>query len=111
NVPIVAVTSHAMTGDREKAIAAGCTGYIEKPIDPDTFVSEIERVLPERQSMRVLVVDDREDGAEYLRALLTSQGCEVEVARHGAEALMKARAQVPTLVISDLLMPVMDGYT
>lgn len=43
NIPIVAVTSYAMTGDREQAIAAGCNGYIEKPINPDTFVSEIKR--------------------------------------------------------------------
>lgn len=42
--PIVAVTSYAMVGDREKAIAAGCNGYIEKPIDPETFVSELERI-------------------------------------------------------------------
>lgn len=40
--PIVAVTSYAMPGDREKAIASGCTGYIEKPINPDTFVAQIE---------------------------------------------------------------------
>jgi two-component system cell cycle response regulator DivK len=43
--PIVAVTSYAMPGDREKALAAGCTGYIEKPINPETFVDELERAL------------------------------------------------------------------
>jgi two-component system, cell cycle response regulator DivK len=42
DVPIVAVTSYAMTGDKEKAFDAGATGYIEKPIDPDTFISQIE---------------------------------------------------------------------
>ncbi len=44
--PIIAVTSYAMVGDREKALAAGCNGYIEKPINPDTFVAEISRFLP-----------------------------------------------------------------
>jgi CheY-like chemotaxis protein len=45
DVPIVAVTSYAMAGDRELAISAGCDGYLEKPIDPDTFVSDIARYL------------------------------------------------------------------
>jgi CheY-like chemotaxis protein len=39
--PIVAVTSYAMVGDREKALAAGCTGYLEKPINPLTFIAEL----------------------------------------------------------------------
>jgi len=45
-VPIIAVTSYAMVGDREKVMAAGATGYIEKPINPETFVKEIESFLP-----------------------------------------------------------------
>ena len=44
-IPIVAVTSYAMPGDREKALEAGCTGYIEKPINPETFVTEVELAL------------------------------------------------------------------
>jgi len=44
--PIVALTSHAMTGDREKAFEAGCSGYIEKPINPDIFMGQIEEHLP-----------------------------------------------------------------
>jgi CheY-like chemotaxis protein len=44
-VPVVAVTSYAMEGDREKCLAAGAEGYIEKPIDPDTFVDEVEQFL------------------------------------------------------------------
>jgi len=43
DVPIIAVTSYAMLGDREKALEAGCTGYIEKPIAPETFVTEVEQ--------------------------------------------------------------------
>jgi two-component system cell cycle response regulator DivK len=44
-VPIVAVTSYAMVGDRERTLEAGCTGYIEKPIDPETFMAQVEQHL------------------------------------------------------------------
>ena len=43
--PIIAVTSYAMPGDRDKALAAGCNGYIEKPINPETFIAEMELAL------------------------------------------------------------------
>lgn len=49
DIPIIAVTSYAMPGDHEKALASGCTGYIEKPIDPATFVATLERNLKPRQ--------------------------------------------------------------
>lgn len=45
DIPIVAVTSYAMTGDRERVLEAGCTGHIEKPIEPATFIKDIERYL------------------------------------------------------------------
>ena len=45
-VPIIAVTSYAMVGDREQILAAGATGYIEKPINPESFVAEICRYFP-----------------------------------------------------------------
>ena len=43
-IPIIAVTSYAMEGDRILALEAGCNAYIEKPIDPETFIAEIEQV-------------------------------------------------------------------
>ncbi len=46
DTPIIAVTSYAMPGDREKAIESGATGYIEKPINPDTFISQMKSFLP-----------------------------------------------------------------
>jgi len=41
DIPVVAVTSYAMKGDRENALAAGCAGYITKPIDKAAFVQEV----------------------------------------------------------------------
>ncbi len=43
--PIVAVTSYAMPGDRDKVLAAGATHYIEKPINPSTFVDQVRGSL------------------------------------------------------------------
>ena len=44
-VPIIAVTSYAMPGDRERILEAGCASYIEKPINPDTFHMEVTQYL------------------------------------------------------------------
>jgi CheY-like chemotaxis protein len=45
DIPIIAITAHAMSGDRERIIAAGCNAYIEKPIDPITLVEQIHKML------------------------------------------------------------------
>jgi two-component system cell cycle response regulator DivK len=44
-VPIVALTANVMRGDREKTLEAGCDGYIQKPLDIDQLIKEIERFL------------------------------------------------------------------
>ncbi len=46
HIPIVAVTSYAMAGDRERALRLGFVGYLEKPISTETFVAQIARFLP-----------------------------------------------------------------
>ena len=45
SVPIIALTSYAMAGDKKKAVAAGCDGYIAKPINPETFMDEIRKYI------------------------------------------------------------------
>jgi CheY-like chemotaxis protein len=46
---IIAVTSYAMGGDREKSIEAGADGYLEKPINPETFVAQMEQIINAKQ--------------------------------------------------------------
>ena len=60
---------------------------------------------------RILVVDDNDDSLNYLRLLLSNRGYEVVAARNGAEALQSALTHPPELIVSDILMPVMDGFT
>jgi CheY-like chemotaxis protein len=44
-IPVVALTAHAMTGDRQLAISAGCVGYISKPIETRTFGTQVRQLL------------------------------------------------------------------
>lgn len=60
--------------------------------------------------MRVLIVEDTDDARYLLRLLLSADGYLVEEAENGAVALEKARATPPDMIVSDVLMPVMDGF-
>lgn len=44
-IPIIAITANAMRGDREKTLSSGCDGYIEKPIDIDNFLVQVDRFV------------------------------------------------------------------
>ncbi|HOO90235.1 MAG TPA: response regulator [Syntrophales bacterium] len=45
--PVIAITSYAMSGDRERLIEAGCNGYLEKPIDPTIVINQIRKMTGE----------------------------------------------------------------
>ena len=45
SIPVIAVTSFAMSGDRERLLSAGCDGYLEKPIDPTRIIQQIKKII------------------------------------------------------------------
>ncbi|MGV7209965.1 EAL domain-containing protein [Oxalobacteraceae bacterium A2-2] len=117
HIPALAVTALAMVGDRERLLEAGFDGYIGKPIEPDSFVTQIESFLPGAMSplepndiATILIVDDHVLNREFLMTLLGYGGHRLLEAANGAEGLKIALAERPDLVISDILMPNMDGY-
>ena len=59
----------------------------------------------------LLIVDDNQYNLYMLQVLLSANGFQVELAANGAEALEKARCTPPAMIISDILMPVMDGFS
>jgi two-component system cell cycle response regulator len=131
-IPLVAVTAFAMVGDREKTAAAGFDAYLSKPIDPETFVQQVARLLPaELRSVAngqtaqptmaavektvaagptILAVDDGPANLELAVSLLEPLGYKVNTARHVRDALESARGERPDLVISDVCMPEGSGF-
>ncbi|QGZ42038.1 PAS domain S-box-containing protein/diguanylate cyclase (GGDEF)-like protein [Pseudoduganella flava] len=116
-IPALAVTALAMVGDRERLLAAGFDGYIGKPIEPDSFVTQIESFLPGEMSppknndiATILIVDDHVLNRQFLMTLLGYSGHRLVEAASGIEALGQIERDRPDLIISDILMPNMDGY-
>ena len=134
HITVLAVTAHAMQGDRDRALAAGCDGFLSKPIDEETFEKEVESWLrrgkketgraaaapsaaetpPEdgsRQRGRVLVVDDNPEVADLIREDLEADGHEVVAARGLAEAssLFTQNSQFDLAVV-DVMLGRDSGY-
>ncbi len=111
-IVVVALTASAMKGDEERVMDAGCNGYISKPIDTRTFPAQVASYLDGARigTKEILVVDDHVTNRKLLRAILEAEGFAVFEAEDGVEALKVLEHRKIDVVISDILMPRMDGY-
>ncbi|MBI4791146.1 MAG: response regulator [Chloroflexi bacterium] len=130
-IPLVAVTALAMVGDRDRVLAAGFDGYIPKPIEPETFVRQVEKYLPHvrpapqpttpadtvelpppaRTGLRatILAVDNNAANLYLIQSILEPADYRVLTATTVQEALARAHKTPVDLIISDLHMPGQDG--
>jgi hypothetical protein len=107
DIPVLMVT---MTDDRELGYALGATEFLTKPVNRGQLVQLLERYAPEGAERRALVVDDKAENREVLRRALENEGWQVSEAENGRVGLEKVVEQAPSLILLDLMMPVMDGF-
>lgn len=133
-IPLLAVTSSAMVGDRDRFIQAGFDDYAAKPIDTQRFVPWLEGhlhksrrpaatadgvgshatlptpPLPLPTGPRILVLDDEPVNLSLKRSALEPLGYRVATASDAASALALALEHPPQLILTDVGMPVADGF-
>jgi DNA-binding response OmpR family regulator/two-component sensor histidine kinase len=84
---------------------------LPKPIDQEQLVATVGNILQNAHPGPVLVISDDASVRSLLKSALTEQGLTVEMAASGEDGLAQARAHHPGLILLDLQMPGMDGFT
>ena len=122
HIPILAMTAHAMKGDRERCLDAGMDDYLGKPFTRPQLSEALRRWLPHAPvddpprrrrdpSLTLLVVDDEADVLETMREMLERAGYTVLEARSGPDAVRVSdqHAGAIDLIVTDIIMPGMNG--
>ena len=129
DIPIVAVTAYAMVGDRDKLLSEGFNGYLSKPINPETFITQVAPYFPGHKagvqvkptpipiqtpppnaSGTILVVDNSPANVLLSRGMLEPFGYRIVEAQNVDEAMQRLAESSPDVILSDVHMPVKDGF-
>jgi len=117
DVPVVLLTQLSDPKEIIRGLESGADDFIVKPCSEDLILTRIQSILSLKlrrdvsiKQVTILVVEDSPTQAEQIRFLLEGHGYMVIVAANGREGLDLARRERPTIIVSDILMPVMGGY-
>jgi signal transduction histidine kinase/CheY-like chemotaxis protein/putative methionine-R-sulfoxide reductase with GAF domain len=108
DIPVALVT---ILDDRDLGFALGATDYLTKPVDRERLSVLARKYRPEASPRRALVVEDDPATREMLRRLLERDGWSVSEAPNGRAGLEWVASTTPHLVLLDLMMPELDGFT
>jgi hypothetical protein len=108
DIPVVMIT---ILDQRNAGFALGAADYLVKPVDRSRLLRVLERHTAQGGAPRsALVVDDDAGLRSLLVGSLCREGYRVREASDGAEALARVAEEVPSVILLDLMMPVMDGF-
>ncbi|MBL9009284.1 MAG: response regulator [Myxococcales bacterium] len=107
DIPVVVVS---ILSERKKGAALGATAYLQKPVQREQLLGAL---LTQRTPSihHVLVVEDDPDCQQLLRRMLEEHGHPSRCAKNGREALSLLAQQIPDLILLDLMMPELDGFS
>jgi|GEM_PF-1849074 len=105
-IPVIVVSVDA---DEPAIKNLGARSYMTKPIDPDRLLTEVTDILAESVG-RALIVEDDHDTAELIEKTLTDHHIDVHIAKNGKVGLEAVGSFSPSVIILDLMMPVMNGF-
>jgi CheY-like chemotaxis protein len=107
-IPVVMLT---IVDERSVGYALGAADYLTKPIDRDRLLAVLRRYRRAADVPTVLLVEDDGTTRQMMRRLLEREGWAVADAENGRVALERVAQQLPDLILLDLMMPEMDGFT
>ncbi|HLK65280.1 MAG TPA: response regulator [Bryobacteraceae bacterium] len=108
DIPVIMLT---MVDNKSMGYALGAAEYMMKPINRERLISVIRKYGSKHGQVPVLVVEDDPDTRYILKNTLEKDGWQVQTAANGRIALEMAASKLPGLVLLDLMMPEMDGFT
>ena len=111
NLKKIPVMIISVSGDSGMAVTLGAEKFFTKPVDKELLVRNLEFYLKKKQLKNILVIDDDQLTRKNLKNILSEQNYITDEAVNGIDGLKKLKKLKPDLIILDLLMPEMDGFS